>query len=350
MVSDTPPRTGAAQPVTDCVVDDAESGQKLLQFLERRLALPRPLLHRWIRTGQIRCNSSRCKPFQRIEAGDRIRLPPFAVRMSERQKSVASGPETAQGGFGTGGAGAVPRQGACAVPFAAHGDLLAVRKPAGLPVHPGTGHEDSFAGRLESRYAGRPFMPTPVHRLDKDTSGLLLVAQTYAALRAAHEAIRAHAVVKEYLAWVKGRWPYGDERLIRHEMVRTGAPGRERMAALHGAGPEIPCRTALCTMTPCARNDAATLLLVRLITGRTHQIRVQTADMGHPVVGDRKYGDGAGRNGRMLLHAFRITLPDGHVFTCPPDWTGPWAVPMPLPATRAPLDTLQIIAPGENRG
>ena len=235
-------------------------------------------------------------------------------------------------------------------PFATHAGLLAFLKPGGLPVHPGTGHEDSFTGRLESRYSDRPFMPTPVHRLDKDTSGLLLVAETYAALNAAHAAIRAHTIVKEYLAWVKGRWPYDDERLIHHEMVRTGAPGHERMAVLHDAEPEISGKTALCTVTLCARNDSASLLLVRLITGRTHQIRVQTADMGHPVVGDHKYGEGARQDSRMLLHAFRLTLPDGYVFTCPPDWTGPWVVPTPIPTNHAPLGTLHLIAPGEKRG
>jgi 23S rRNA pseudouridine955/2504/2580 synthase len=215
--------------------------------------------------------------------------------------------------------------------------LLVLLKPAGLAVQPGTGHDDCVTARLAEHHAGADFLPTPAHRLDRDTSGLLLVATSYARLRALSDAFAAReGLVKEYLAWVAGRWPHEGAQTLRDRLEKQGAPGREKVrrvearsagdaaAGRFASGAEMG-RFAACTVIPLRRGDAASLLLVRLHTGRTHQIRVQLAGRGHPVMGDRKYGGPACANG-MLLHAVRLALPGGEGFTALPDWTGPWKV------------------------
>lgn len=229
--------------------------------------------------------------------------------------------------------------------------LLVLLKPAGLAVQPGTGHDDCVTARLAAQYAGADFLPTPAHRLDRDTSGLLLVATSYARLRALSDAFAAReGLVKEYLAWVAGRWPHEGARTLHDRLEKQGAPGRQKVRrvggegsvpraasgneavrvesgtdAAHAAAGADAGRHAACTVTPLRRGDGASLLLVRLHTGRTHQIRVQLAERGHPIMGDRKYGGPACGQG-MLLHAVRLTLPDGERFTALPDWTGRWQV------------------------
>ncbi len=288
-------------------VDPSEAGQKLLQFLTRRLGLAPSMLHRWIRTGQVRRNGLRAKPFDRLEAGDGVRVPPFARSMAA---TVAS---TSVGAAGE----RLPIDIAAQLP-----DLLVLGKPAGLPVQPGSGHTDSLSSRLAAHFSDAPFKPTPAHRLDKDTSGLLLAALSYERLRALHEAFAARTVVKEYLAWVEGEWPQAEAGILRDFMEKDGAPGREKMRVLaeREGGQE-----ALCEAAPVLCRADASLLRVRLITGRTHQIRAQLAARGHPIVGDVKYG-ARRQGGGLFLHAFRTALPTGEAFTLPPPWKGRYAV------------------------
>ena len=189
--------TGEAPDPNTVIVDPREGGQKLLQFLQRRLDLPPSLLHRWIRTGQVRINGGRAKPFGLVAAGDSVRLPPFALGMSRRSKATGgqASPEQEH----------EPRQRTQALPPAPRplqkdGDLWVFCKPAGLPTHPGTGHEDSLSSRLAARAGDAPFKPTPVHRLDKDTSGILLVAASFSVLRELTTALRERRMKKEYLA------------------------------------------------------------------------------------------------------------------------------------------------------
>jgi 23S rRNA pseudouridine955/2504/2580 synthase len=282
------------------VVSAAESGQKLLQFLQRRLRLPPMLLHRWIRTGQTRVNGGRSKPFTRLTASDAVRLPPFAADMARQGGAVF--PRDAADAIPPPPERHQPDNARCLSVVGVHGDIWALFKPSGLPTHPGSGHLDSLATRLAQRYAAAPFKPTPAHRLDKDTSGILLVAASFMALRELHEALRGRELGKEYVAWVRGRWPYPDTRTLRHCLGKT--PDRER--------------ESLCVVRPLIAGETESLILIRLITGRTHQIRLQTASIGHPVVGDVKYG--AASSGPMYLHALRVTLPDGKFFACLPDW------------------------------
>ncbi len=314
-------------------VGRAESGQKLLQFLQRRLNLPPALLHRWIRTGQARLNGCRAKPFARVALGDTVRVPPFALTLAAQagargQDGAAASPPGTAAPAATEAADAPPLPPLVGV----FGDIWAFNKPAGLPTHPGTGHEDSLSARLAAHAPGAAFPPTPAHRLDRETSGILLVAATHDALRELQRQFRERLPAKEYVAWVGGRWPWPGPRLLRDHVRKAGAPGAERMRPC-APGPDA--REAVCIVRPLVTGARASLVQVRLITGRTHQIRVQLAALGHPVLGDAKYGRGR-RDGcpGMRLHALRVSLPDGHTAACLPDWPGAHALavmPDPLP-------------------
>ncbi|WP_165175305.1 RluA family pseudouridine synthase [Desulfovibrio sp. ZJ369] len=314
--------------VTDSpVVSEAESGQKLLQFLQRRLNLPPALLHRWVRTGQIRINGGRCKPFARVRRDDVIRLPPFALKMAAQSNGSAERDLAGRTLLPERMAFPVAAPSASLPPLPvivrAEGPIWAVFKPAGLPTHPGTGHSDSLATRLAAHHAGAIFKPTPAHRLDKETSGILLVAASFEALREIQQAMRERAVIKEYVAWVRGRWPYAETRLLRHHLRKSFERGYEKMRAVKSSDSDHSAREALCLARPLRVQEQESLLLIRLLTGRTHQIRVQLASLGHPVLGDAKYGmpeDSAA--GRMYLHALRIVLPRGEAFACLPEWPG----------------------------
>ena len=298
----------------------AESGQKLLQFLQRRLNLPPALLHRWIRTGQARLNGRRAKPFVRVNLDDVVRLPPFAITLAAQAGAPALDGHAATLANMTDSASNL----APLPPLAGtHGDIWAFHKPAGLPVQPGSGHEDSLSSRLAAHAGGAAFVPTPAHRLDKDTSGILLVAATHTALRMLQEAFRKRLLLKEYVAWVAGAWPWAEPRLLRNYLAKAGGPGTERICPC-AKGPDA--REALCVVAPLGTSPGKSLVQIRLITGRTHQIRVQLAALGHPVLGDGKYGQGRRHCPGLCLHALRLVLPDGTSFECLPDWAEPLAL------------------------
>ncbi len=296
-------------PVQTFTVTPAEAGQKLLQYLSRRLggAVPQAALQRFIRTGQVRLDGRRCKPFDRIATGQLVRIPPH-----ETPDAPPSPPPAPTDGTGR------PDPGYPApVILYEDADLLVVVKPAGLPVHPGSGHSLDLTTLLRERRPDAPFPPTPAHRLDRDTTGVLLLAKSYRMLRDIHEAMLAGTARKDYLAWVRGKWPRegGDGWLtLRDRLAKEGAPGRERVRAGQ-TGKEAVCKVRLLRVVP-----GASLLEIRLETGRTHQIRAQLASRGHPVVGDAKYGGG---QPPLRLHAWRMALPWA-VFTAPPAWEAPW--------------------------
>ncbi|MBG0788904.1 MAG: RluA family pseudouridine synthase [Desulfovibrionaceae bacterium] len=286
------------QKVQTVTVTQAESGQKLLQFLERRLTgdVPRSAIQKWIRTGQVRVDKGRKKPFDRIRAGQRIRIPPYTP--------------------GENGATASPAAGNLVVAFE-DDDLLAVAKSAGLAVHGGDKVDDSVAARLRAAHAGADFMPTLAHRLDRDTSGLLLAAKNYESLRALNDLFAAGGVGKLYLAWVRGEWKEPGEVLLEDRLEKSGAPGAEKVRPGRG-------KTALARVACLVPGRRASLVAVRLLTGRTHQIRVQLASRGHPVVGDGKYGDKA--RGSMRLHCYAMRVRE-RTLTLEPPWTDRWTVP-----------------------
>jgi len=287
-------------------VDSGSAGQRVDNFLMRVCkGVPRSHIYRVLRTGQVRVNSARVQATHRLCVGDRVRIPPLHLEKRVR-KPVPPG------------AGLPP------VIFEDEA-LLIVNKPAGLAVHGGSGV--SF-GAIEQFRASRPGLKflELAHRLDRDTSGLLILAKKRSALTALHAALRAGRVRKRYLALVKGPWR-DDSRRVKLPLRKYVTQSGERRVGVHREG-----RDSETVIRREQTRGAYTLLSAELLTGRTHQIRVQLAHLGCPIAGDDKYGDfdlnrELARRGlkRMFLHAealefdhplsgeglsFRAPLPD----------------------------------------
>jgi 23S rRNA pseudouridine955/2504/2580 synthase len=269
-------------------VGEESAAQRIDNFLLRRLkGVPKSHVYRVLRSGQVRVNSGRVKPDYRLRAGDRVRLPP--VRTAERVAKA-------------------PPKGAPLPVVYEDAALLVIDKPSGVAVHGGSGVS---YGVIESLRAQRPQakMLELAHRLDRDTSGLLIVAKKRSALVELHRMLREGQVRKLYVALVQGRWS-GGEREIRAPLHKFVTAGGERRVAVHGDG-----QSAITRVRPIAVGEACSLLELELLTGRTHQIRVHLAHAGHPVLGDDKYGDfernrALAKEGvkRLLLHARRLGL------------------------------------------
>jgi 23S rRNA pseudouridine955/2504/2580 synthase len=276
------------------MVSAEEAGQRLDNFIQRRLAkLPRSRIYRIIRKGEVRVNGHRAAPDTRLQAEDKIRIPP--VRL-------ATGP----GALGRPSAEQQLRIERSIVHE--DRDVLVLDKPAGLAVHGGSG---LAVGVIEALRAARPAEYLElVHRLDRDTSGCLLVARNSASLRALHALLREGAFEKRYLALLKGRWELGRKRIdvpLRTD-IRVGG---ERTVKAHASG-----KPSVSEFRPVQLfGKRASLMEVILRTGRTHQIRVHAQHAGHPVAGDEKYGDEAFNRAlsalglkRMFLHAHSVSF------------------------------------------
>ncbi len=276
-----------------------DAGQRVDNFLLRVLkTVPRSRVYRLLRRGEVRINGRRARPEQRLAEGDRIRLPPVETR--ERAKPLRPG---------------IPMESVLRRRILHEDrDLLVLDKPCGLAVHGGSG---VTFGVIEALRAMRPDCPELelVHRLDRDTSGCLLIAKRRAMLRALHASLRERTIDKRYLALVCGRWRLGPKRIdlpLRTNVKRGG----ERVVKVHVAGQQSESWFA-----PIEHfGGQATLLEIRIGTGRTHQIRVHAAHAGHPVAGDPKYGDRDCNQlmrelglRRMFLHAHSLEFerPDG---------------------------------------
>lgn len=321
--SDTPGRvSGSGTGRAPLLVTPEEAGQKLLQFLQRRLGreVPGSALLRIIRTGEVRVDGGRKKPFFRLAVGQEVRVPPLAGVACSQDRQDSQG--SSAGGKAEGSLPGLD------ILLETPG-FVAVRKPAGLCSHAGTRHKDSVADRLKAMYVGAPFAPVLTHRLDKDTSGILLAAKSYTELRRLNDLFATGGVSKTYLAWVDGAWPgegpeLMEDRLDRLELAAGQVQGRKKiLAAEDGQG-----KSARAEARPLLRKRQATLLQVRLFTGRTHQIRVQLSLRGHPVISDAVYGRKV-RGLPMLLHALCLRLPERALFA-PPPWIGPFGLPEAL--------------------
>ena len=258
-----------ARPAVEYVeIGEATAGQRLDNFLVTRLkGVPKSHVYRLLRKGEVRVNKGRAKPDYRLESGDVVRLPP--VRRPEPDKATPRG------------RAAGLRLETCIL----HEDerLIVLDKPSGIAVHGGSGLSH---GVIEALRAARPDAPylELVHRLDRDTSGCLLVAKRRSALRALHELLRTGRVEKRYLALVKGHWDLGEVKL--EDRLRKTMRGGERVVTVDESG-----KAAASIFRPVEIGGTASLLEVRIMTGRTHQIRVQAAEAGHPLAGDERYGD-----------------------------------------------------------
>jgi 23S rRNA pseudouridine955/2504/2580 synthase len=301
-----PQKTGKPAARQQIIAEDS-AGQRLDNFLLGTLkGVPRSHVYRLIRSGQVRVNSGRTTPGYRLRAGDRVRVPPVSQRSA-----------------------AVPPSGGTFEWLAArivHEDsrLIVLDKPAGLAVHGGSGVS---LGAIEALRALRPELEKLelVHRLDKETSGCLLIAKRRSALRTLHQLLREGRVEKRYLALVKGRWPQGVTQ-IEAPLATNRASGEARVRVDNRGK---AARSSFRLLEPVGTQ--ASLVEVATATGRTHQIRVHAAHLGHPLAGDERYGDPElnerlMRIGlrRMFLHAHTIA------FTWP-DTDESFTVSVPLP-------------------
>jgi 23S rRNA pseudouridine955/2504/2580 synthase len=289
-----------------------DDGQRLDNFLLRTLgSVPRSLVYRILRTGEVRVNGRRAKPAYRLVAGDKVRLPPLQDAGRKQDADAPKSPSKALRDF------------VSAAVIHEDRDLFVVNKPAGVAVHGGSGV--SF-GVIEALRAVHPELKELelVHRLDRETSGCLLVAKRRAVLRDLHAQLRERTMGKRYLALVAGRWPFG-AKTIDLPLKTNLKQGGERVVRVHSEG-----QHAVTTFEPVEQfGKIATLLDIELGTGRTHQIRVHAAHAGYPVAGDEKYGDRerdaklkAYGLTRMFLHAASLTFRRGE---------DPFMVTAPLP-------------------
>jgi 23S rRNA pseudouridine955/2504/2580 synthase len=277
-------------------VGDEGAGQRLDAWLRRHLKdVPKSRVYRLIRKGEVRVNARRAQPDQRLTATDKVRIPPVRIDLEPRPRSA---PATL-----------VERVAQSVI----HEDagLLVLNKPAGIAVHGGSGL--SF-GVIEALRAARPGETLElVHRLDRDTSGCLLVARKSSVLRTLHASLRGdheEAFEKRYLALVRGKWDLGKTQI--DVPLRTDLRvGGERTVRADAAG-----KRAVSEFRPVQFfGKVATLVEVLILTGRTHQIRVHAAYANHPVAGDDKYGDAAFNEtlralglDRTFLHAHSLSF------------------------------------------
>lgn len=277
-------------------VDAEYAGQRIDNFLVARLkGVPKSVVYRCLRKGEVRVNKGRIKPDYRVQAGDSIRIPPLRrpdpaaageVKVGDRIKELLES----------------------SILYEDDG-LIVLNKPAGIAVHGGSGVS---WGVIEALRAIRPEAKhlELVHRLDKETSGCLMVAKKRSRLKKLHEQFQTGQIRKTYLALVDGRWK-GKFHRIEAPLQKFGEQSGERFVKVSSEGKPS------CTEFSLVRHfDEATLVEASPLTGRTHQIRVHALFAGHPIVGDEKYSSKESQRlfkargaARMFLHAKALELP-----------------------------------------
>lgn len=307
----TEPSSPAVHQVVQLLdVDSERAGQRLDQFLMKLLpTVPRSRIYRIVRRGEVRVNGSRAAPELRLKEHDKVRVPPIRVEPESAapRKPSHSVLERIQSAI-----------------ISEDERLIVLDKPAGIAVHGGSGLS---YGVIEALRALRPEENLElVHRLDRDTSGCLLIARKRSALRTLHELLREGQFEKRYLTLVKGPWDFGRKRIDVPLRTDTRVGG-ERTVRASADG-----KTAVSEFRPVQFfGPRATLLEVSIHTGRTHQIRVHAAHAGHPVAGDEKYGDEEFNEGMRALGLTRMFL---HAHSVSFDWPqgGTFSANAPLPA------------------
>lgn len=271
-----------------------EAGQRIDNFLLARLkGVPKSMIYRILRKGEVRVNKKRIKPEYKLLDGDEVRIPP--VRVAERDEPVVSA-----------SLGKVAALADCIL--YEDDSLIVLNKPTGTAVHGGSGL--SF-GVIEGLRALRPearFLEL-VHRLDRDTSGVLLIAKKRSALRALHEQLRLKGMQKNYLALVRGQWQ-SHCKVVQAPLLKNILQSGERVVRVSSEGKPSETRFKVEE-----RFEQATLVRASPVTGRTHQIRVHTLHAGHPIAFDDRYGDREFDRqlaptglSRLFLHAQSLTF------------------------------------------
>lgn len=294
----------SAQSAQSLVVDANSAGQRLDNYLMRHLkGVPKTHIYRIIRSGEVRINKGRASADTRLNAGDAVRLPP--VRVAARAQPSASAPARE-----------------FAILFEDE-HLLAINKPAGVAVHGGSGVSFGVIEQLRMARPAANYLEL-VHRLDRETSGILLLAKKRSALNHLQDQFRTRATGKTYLALVLGQWP-ANKKVLDQPLHKYLLPdGERRVRIVAKDDPDgMPAVTLVKVRTTGGSGvQAFSLLEVTIKTGRTHQIRVHLAAQGMPIAGDDKYGDfdrnkalargdvacavGAVPLKRMFLHAWRF--------------------------------------------
>lgn len=290
-------KTIVNQAVSRVIVDAESAGQRLDNFLVRILkGVPRSHLYRIVRSGEVRINGGRVDVSYRVAAGDEIRVPPIRVAPpAELQRNP--------------GIAARARRVEFPVLFEDEA-LLVINKPAGVAVHGGSGLDFGVIEALREQRPEARFLEL-AHRLDRETSGILLVGKKRSSLKVLHDMFRHGGSDKRYLALVSGRWidAAKDVRLPLHKYLTEDGERRVVVGGDEGKFAHTIFRKRL-------TGDRFSMVEAQLKTGRTHQIRVHLAHLGFPIAGDDKYGDfalnrkllGEGLK-RMFLHAWRIRFP-----------------------------------------
>lgn len=289
MTSQEPQKQLQVQLVT---ISSNNEGQRIDNFLITQLkGVPKSMIYRILRKGEVRVNKKRVKPEYKVNIGDEVRIPP--VRVAERVETYLS-----------------PKLDKIAIleQTVIYEDdcILAINKPSGIAVHGGSGL--SF-GVIEGMRALRPdakFLEL-VHRIDRETSGILLIAKRRSALKSLHEQLRLKQMTKDYLALVKGDWPSAC-KVVQAPLLKNVLKSGERIVRVDQEGKPSETRFKVEE-----RFGFATLIKASPVTGRTHQIRVHTQYTGHPIAFDDRYGD---KNfdemltcthlNRLFLHATQV--------------------------------------------
>ncbi|MDH3375723.1 MAG: RluA family pseudouridine synthase [Gammaproteobacteria bacterium] len=281
-------------------IDENHGGQRLDNYLLSRLnGVPRSVVYRVIRSGQVRINMRRVAPASRLAVGDVVRVPPLTRRIGQTRRPGVPADVRAMAQSGV---------------LYEDDDMLVINKPAGVASHAGTGIAVGVIEGLRQLNPQWGFLEL-VHRLDRDTSGCLMLAKNRRTLLVLHAALRGGqcAISKQYLGLVRGQWR-GGRRDVRVSLRTSRPSGGDRITVS-----EIGGRTAHTEYGPLERFDCATLMQILLFTGRTHQIRAHSAHVGHPLAGDRKYGDSQFNRQmrelglqRLFLHASQIAITHPH--------------------------------------
>jgi 23S rRNA pseudouridine955/2504/2580 synthase len=279
------------KPTHYCIIEKQQADQRIDNFLVTQLRnVPKSHIYRLLRKGEVRVNKKRIKPSYRIQENDSIRIPPvqFTAQVKDYcpsdklisllKNSVLYEDE----------------------------DLLIINKPSGIPVHGGSGIQGGVVNALRFIFPEMKFLEL-AHRLDRETSGCLILAKKRSVLKEIHELLREGKVTKIYQLLVLGCWP-SEKTTVELSLLKNQIRSGERMVQVADEG-----KQSITHFKPLHYYSCATLLQANLDTGRTHQIRVHTSYYGHPVAGDEKYGDKAFNRlvtklgcKRLFLHAIEV--------------------------------------------
>lgn len=280
--------------VTYRTIDEAHGSQRIDNYLITQLkGVPKPRIYRCLRKGEVRVNKKRVSQTYRLQVGDEVRIPPIRTAKAAAVPRVAVSWQNKLESM---------------VLYEDEG-FLVLNKPSGVPVHGGTAQSWGVIDAMSAIRADCRFLEL-VHRLDKGTSGCLLMAKKRAVLKKLQEGFKIGQVKKQYLTLLKGRWQGGEQKIRAPLIKKQFANGNHRVFVSEEGK---PCKSLF---QPVKVGDKASLMRVQLHTGRTHQIRVHAVHLGYPVAGDEKYGcesfnrfcQGQGLN-RLFLHAEQLSFP-----------------------------------------